>query len=194
MLKRVGINFSLNTSIHGPYHIYHSKKPWNFVWVIIFLFMAFLTTWSTTVFVMKYLEYNVKTTITIIDAVETTTTNLQLDKMDFPSITFCPSYTVVKSEAKTSQMAIASDSLTKSHSLEEALHFLSVVSISVTTVVVNVHSIRKGASLTCCIAQPLTVYTYLLCGLFAFLFFTICRSTLEQTARSWCEKYQHKFS
>lgn len=141
MPKRVWVDFGLNTTIHGLYHIFHSKKPWNFVWLIIFLFTLFLTTWSTTLFVMKYLRYNVKTTITIVNAIETTTNNLQLDRLDFPSITFCPSHALVKSEAKKSQIAITADSMAKSYNLQEAAHFIYVVSISVTTHVITVNQV-----------------------------------------------------
>lgn len=75
------------TSFHGLSLIRRSKFPWNILWLLYYLIIIYITTRFCTTSLIRYLCYDVKTSMTY-DTVP---------KMQFPAITLCNIFPLIKS-------------------------------------------------------------------------------------------------
>lgn len=79
--------FCTDSSIHGLFHIRQSKPIWKIPWTLLLTFMIFLTTWCCVNSVVLYYRYDVKTSMQYDE----------VDQIQFPAITFCNQFGLLKS-------------------------------------------------------------------------------------------------
>lgn len=113
--------FLQSTTTHGIWHLFQSSTPtWKCVWSFAIFLTTSLCVWSTTSNVLDYLRYDVKTKIT----------SVQLDNIQFPCITFCPSHALLKSAASQSRVVLLLSALVKAKDTVAAQILFEKVSLT----------------------------------------------------------------
>lgn len=90
-VKKVFVKFCRTTTIQGFRYIERTRRDLRMNWIILTSTMITICLWKCGLNLQTYLAFDVKTEIT----------TSSWNKVDFPSITFCPQYTFKRSGIST---------------------------------------------------------------------------------------------